>query len=456
MRFVFEGLLQATLSISCLAILMIFIEKALYRYFKPTAAVRIWALLFVRAAVLVPVTVKIVDIGGKITDIVGNQNVSVTDQGEAVKVGIIHINTSPAIFHIIFWLWVAGGVLFSLAHIGKYMRLQRKLYKTSIQDSNLFIWCEKVSLPVEEKMKKIAIRICPNIKSPMLIGYFRKTVYMPAEKLEKDDLILLLSHEVTHYKRKDLWLKLFYLSINALHWFNPMVYLATKKAGEAIEFACDYEVVKDKDAAVSRKYAELLIYILQSNVRRTTFSAAFSTTGRYMEQRFRNIMSRKKKKRGIIVFIIAFFIILAIQPFMYCEIHAEPYQDSYLIIQQIEDGVGTQRYIELRDLYYSYVTPDGKQNVVKRVGDQSKISLPAGEEILFYLSENRDPIQLNKFGATEFRFHINEKTRLQIGYLNAVSQETTDTVPSVILSTLKEVATPICVKNDSSTDIFIY
>ena len=454
MRFVFEGLLQATLSISCLSVLMIFIEKALYLHFKPAAAVRIWNLLFIRAAVLVPVAVEIVDKGMN-TDAIGKQNIGITDL-EAVRVGIFHINTSPALFHIIFWVWVAGGALFAIVNVSRYRWIRRKLFHNSFQDGNLFIWCERVSLPAEEKMKKIAIRICPAIKSPILTGYFRKTVYIASEKLEKDDLFLLLSHEVAHYRRKDLWLKLFYLCVHSLHWFNPLVCLAKKKAGEAIEFACDYEVVKDKDAETSRQYAELLIYILQSNVKRTSFSAAFSTKGRYMERRFRNIVSSNKKKRGRIIFFIAFLFVLAIQPFLYCKVYAEPYQGSYLIIQRVAEGVGTVRYIELRDLYYSCVTADGEESTIKRVGDQMKIPLSSGDEILFYLSEDGDTIQLGEYGATEFSFHINEKTRLWTGYLNAVGQETTDTAPCVMLSTFREMETPICVKNNSSTSVFIY
>lgn len=48
-----------------------------------------------------------------------------------------------------------------------------------------------------------------------------------------------------HLKRNDLWIKALVLVANALHWFNPLVYVLRKDIHMWSELSCDEEVVKD-------------------------------------------------------------------------------------------------------------------------------------------------------------------------------------------------------------------
>jgi len=53
-----------------------------------------------------------------------------------------------------------------------------------------------------------------------------------------------LLHELTHYKRRDIWLKTLALLVNAVHWFNPFMWYMTRLVERDTELACDEAALK--------------------------------------------------------------------------------------------------------------------------------------------------------------------------------------------------------------------
>ena len=56
---------------------------------------------------------------------------------------------------------------------------------------------------------------------------------------------LILKHELTHCKRKDLWFKGLLLWARALHFFNPFVHGMARLAEKDMELSCDLVVMAD-------------------------------------------------------------------------------------------------------------------------------------------------------------------------------------------------------------------
>ena len=75
----------------------------------------------------------------------------------------------------------------------------------------------------------------------MIIGLFRPTLLLPHEGYQKIDLEVIIRHELVHFKRNDLWFKLLLVCANAVHWFNPVIYLMVREANRDIEISCDEE-----------------------------------------------------------------------------------------------------------------------------------------------------------------------------------------------------------------------
>ena len=72
-----------------------------------------------------------------------------------------------------------------------------------------------------------------------MTGLLRPRLLLPHEGYDLQDLRYILRHELCHLKRRDMLLKLVLLAANAMHWFNPVVYLMLRQADEDIELACD-------------------------------------------------------------------------------------------------------------------------------------------------------------------------------------------------------------------------
>lgn len=184
-------------------------------------------------------------------------------------------------------IWIFGAVIFMLYHISAYALFNRRVKP----------WCRK--LEVSGYSGKPETVYCKIVKSPMLTGFFRPRILLPRCDYDKNELPMILNHELAHYKRGDLWIKLLFVTVNALHWFNPVVYVMRKAANRDMEYSCDEIVIKGKSKEFCRDYSMTVLNCAAGGMR-TEFSTYFSEDKKNLKQRFGNILSGKKK-RGIII-----------------------------------------------------------------------------------------------------------------------------------------------------------
>ena len=102
------------------------------------------------------------------------------------------------------------------------------------------------------------VRLADHIPSPFVLGLFRPRIYLPSDLPEGErDYILL--HERTHIHRGDhVFRALAWLAL-ALHWFNPLVWLAFHLAGKDMEMACDEAVLRKMGRDVRADYSSSLL-----------------------------------------------------------------------------------------------------------------------------------------------------------------------------------------------------
>ena len=122
-------------------------------------------------------------------------------------------------------VWLAGAALLLGYSALSALRLRRRL---------------AASLPLEGEEN---VRLADHIPSPFVWGLARPRIYLPSGLPEGErDYILL--HERTHIRRGDhLFRALAWLAL-AVHWFNPLVWLAFYLAGKDMEMSCDEAVLR--------------------------------------------------------------------------------------------------------------------------------------------------------------------------------------------------------------------
>ncbi len=149
--------------------------------------------------------------------------------------------------------------------------------------------------------ENVDLYICPAVDSPLLVGVLRPGIYLPDASLNAEELALILRHELTHYRRHDLWNKLLMLFASALHWFNPLMYFVGRAMDFQCEASCDAEVTKNLTLDTRQYYSETIISVIRPQRSMTSsLSTSFAGGKKEMKQRIGSIMDIRKKRAGVI------------------------------------------------------------------------------------------------------------------------------------------------------------
>ena len=111
------------------------------------------------------------------------------------------------------------------------------------------------------------------------------------ETLEPTERRLILTHELAHVSRRDLWKSLAIRIIALPQWFNPVAWTAVRAFDEAAEWACDEVVMSKSDSESRGAYPAVLIRIAESEIEPYPVSAA--VRGGTLTTRIRRLVQRR-------------------------------------------------------------------------------------------------------------------------------------------------------------------
>ena len=197
------------------------------------------------------------------------------------------------------WCWAAGTALFLLWQLGSYLALRAKLSRSRrpLTDEAILAVLEKESAAAG--LKKPLPVYTAAVGSPMIVGAIKPTLLLPELELSTEQLSLVFRHELIHYRRRDIWYKLLLMLANAIHWFNPMVWLMVYAADRDLELSCDEAVVAGRDEAYREEYGRCLLAVVRAGMsRRTLFTTNFYSGKKTLKNRLATIFDTTKKHRG--------------------------------------------------------------------------------------------------------------------------------------------------------------
>ena len=169
----------------------------------------------------------------------------------------------------------------------------------------------------EEKLNiktRVELSCNPLIASPMLIGFFRPRIILPAHEWEDKELSYIFVHELIHYKQRDMFYKWLIQIVVCVHWFNPFVYLLEKEVNKSCELSCDEKVISVLDDTARREYGDILISFLKSNnLYKSSLASVTLTEGaEQLKERLGAIMKFRKKSKVIIAITVIFTVAVCI------------------------------------------------------------------------------------------------------------------------------------------------
>jgi hypothetical protein len=105
------------------------------------------------------------------------------------------------------------------------------------------------------------------VGGPALFGFFRPKLLVPPallQDLDHDDLRFVFLHELAHLRRRDTLTNLLLTLAQALHWFNPLVWLALSRCRTERELACDAMVLELSDGpAAQHGYGDTILRLAE-------------------------------------------------------------------------------------------------------------------------------------------------------------------------------------------------
>lgn len=162
--------------------------------------------------------------------------------------------------------WLAGLVVVVVVATRQYFRLAREIGRQpELQDprlTNLLAACQ-TELGMH---RSIPVRSLPRLKSPALFGHLHPCLLIPdtlPQVFDDTELRLILLHELTHLKRCDILVNWSVIFLGALHWFNPLAWLAFRELRADQELACDAAVLARISADERRRYGLTLLKLLE-------------------------------------------------------------------------------------------------------------------------------------------------------------------------------------------------
>lgn len=158
-------------------------------------------------------------------------------------------------------IWAAGMVLMLLWTLAAHLRFLlylRRWASPSADPGAVRIFNSLGNQLVLDRRPRLLA--CQGLSVPMLAGLIRPVLLLPAGELSQASLRYSLLHELTHFRRRDIWLKTLVLWVNAVHWFNPLVWYMVRLVERDTELACDEAALRalpqDEHAAYGRTILE--------------------------------------------------------------------------------------------------------------------------------------------------------------------------------------------------------
>ncbi len=112
------------------------------------------------------------------------------------------------------------------------------------------------------------VAVTQQVIVPHVVGLLRPVILLPASAmtgLTADELSLVLAHEIAHLRRLDLWAVMVQRFAEAVLFFNPAIWLLSRRVSEFREFCCDDLVCQsaaNSPKNVRVRYAEALLHVV--------------------------------------------------------------------------------------------------------------------------------------------------------------------------------------------------
>jgi bla regulator protein BlaR1 len=164
------------------------------------------------------------------------------------------------------WLWLAGCLA-----LGGYILLRAFVLWSAVRSERPVTNQQILDLLEDCKLQMrvrtlVGVVVTDRTGSPALFGFVRPRILLPeglVETLGLDALHYVFLHELAHLRRRDIYLGWLICFLQALHWFNPIVWYAFRRMRADQEMAADALALSVAGTDESRRYGRTIVNLLE-------------------------------------------------------------------------------------------------------------------------------------------------------------------------------------------------
>ena len=211
------------------------------------------------------------------------------------------------VFYAIALFWLAGAIATVLKFGERTFRIRRekeRCFPCKMYVQKIFEDCKR-ELGIR---RSIEVLQGYRIQIPMTAGMLKPCVFLPVEDMEEEQLKTCIYHELTHYKKHDIFWNYIACLMVCIHWYCPWIRTVFRKNDEWSEVICDLSTIGYVGSA--KRYFTTIFEMSQKSQGIKAYRAACLFESQdSLEQRIYYAMMYRKQKKIKYVAVIAMTVI---------------------------------------------------------------------------------------------------------------------------------------------------
>jgi len=199
--------------------------------------------------------------------------------------------------------WVCGVVVLAALFVRQILLVNRLVTSSSPASDRFNALFHDVLKSSGIDSRRVSLRMTHQLSTPAICGLQRATILLPESlvpTLDDEQLRLVLTHELLHWKRLDPQLNVLQSIVQILYFYNPAVWMLNAVVRRLREHAVDEAVLVSQGASIQR-YGEMLLEIAEGAESRTRFAPALTgilPSPNALSTRIRRMVSRPLPRKA--------------------------------------------------------------------------------------------------------------------------------------------------------------
>lgn len=197
------------------------------------------------------------------------------------------------------WIILIGAACVLLWFGFSNIRFRKKLRAGRIEEISGGPKEMYLNMCKERKVRPVPVYFTDPVPGACLVGVFRPFIVLPVITAP-EDVKNVLTHEICHLKNRDHIWNILRMLCCAIHWFNPLVWLAASMSRTDSELRCDDRVTEAMDEQERKDYANVLVYAAarKSMPGIGVMATGMTMTGKRLKNRVLGVIQNRKPIRA--------------------------------------------------------------------------------------------------------------------------------------------------------------